>query len=324
MHTKYQVFISSTYEDLKKPRESVTRTILEMGHIPIGMELFSAADEDQWTSIKKRIDESDYYVVIVAHRYGSMSGVLSYTEMEYDYATLMGVPVMGFLIDDSADWPPKYVDKTSDHVFALERFKTKIKSKLSQFWWNEHDLARKASISLHNMIENNPRVGWVRSQYNPGEAYPLAPRTVQNFAMHQAAVKFFLNEDPYREERARSHYRRLIISVAGDLSIAVQNVLASPHFERFLTNSGVKIKVMSLEERQKLPVPGPHTGQVLAACNGPALGPGSAPDLHYVLHNNLELWIDERVLKALESEHFDFKRLYTEMVRDALKESNDS
>jgi hypothetical protein len=39
---KYQIFMSSTYEDLKKERDQVSKSILEMGHIPIGMEMFNA------------------------------------------------------------------------------------------------------------------------------------------------------------------------------------------------------------------------------------------------------------------------------------------
>jgi hypothetical protein len=59
--TKYQIFISSTYEDLKEERDRVIRAVLEMGHIPVGMEMFNAADESQWNIIKRRIDECDYY-----------------------------------------------------------------------------------------------------------------------------------------------------------------------------------------------------------------------------------------------------------------------
>ena len=49
MEKKYQVFISSTYEDLKDEREQAIKAVLEMGHISVGMEMFSAADEEQLT-----------------------------------------------------------------------------------------------------------------------------------------------------------------------------------------------------------------------------------------------------------------------------------
>jgi hypothetical protein len=47
MDRKYQIFLSSTYQDLRDEREQVIKAILEMGHIPVGMEMFSASDEEQ-------------------------------------------------------------------------------------------------------------------------------------------------------------------------------------------------------------------------------------------------------------------------------------
>lgn len=90
---KYQIFISSTYEDLKEERELVQKAILEMYHFPIGMEMFSAGDSEQWEIIKETIDSSDYYVLIIGHRYGSIDGEgISYTEKEYDYAKAKAFP----------------------------------------------------------------------------------------------------------------------------------------------------------------------------------------------------------------------------------------
>jgi hypothetical protein len=95
MQKKYQVFISSTYTDLVEERQIILRSILDLGHIPSGMELFSAADEEQFAYIKKIIDECDYYVLVIGGRYGSIddSGI-SYTEKEYDYAVEKGVHVL--------------------------------------------------------------------------------------------------------------------------------------------------------------------------------------------------------------------------------------
>ena len=44
MNKKYQVFISSTFSDLVQERHSTIRTVLDLGHIPSGMEIFAAAD----------------------------------------------------------------------------------------------------------------------------------------------------------------------------------------------------------------------------------------------------------------------------------------
>lgn len=107
MDKRYQVFISSTYRDLHEERQEVTRALLELDCIPAGMELFPASDDDAWTLIKRVIDDSDYYIVISAGRYGSThpdTGV-GYTEMEYDYAVEAGKPVLAFMHADPGKLP---------------------------------------------------------------------------------------------------------------------------------------------------------------------------------------------------------------------------
>lgn len=164
MEKKYQVFISSTYEDLKEEREQAIKAVLEMGHIPVGMEMFSAADEDQWNLISRQIEASDYYLIIVAHRYGSETkeGV-SYTEKEYDFAKEVGVPTLGFVINDDASWPSNRIDKAQKKVKKLKAFKLKVQSKLVHFWSNKDELHGKLSISLIKTMNGSPRVGWARA-----------------------------------------------------------------------------------------------------------------------------------------------------------------
>ncbi len=95
MDKRYQVFVSSTFADLKNERSNVIQTLMEMDCIPAGMELFPALDEEQFEFIKKVIDDSDYYLLIIGGRYGSLSNEgISYTEMEYDYAISQGVKVI--------------------------------------------------------------------------------------------------------------------------------------------------------------------------------------------------------------------------------------
>lgn len=53
MNKRYQVFISSTFTDLKDERSKVIQTIMELDCIPAGMEIFPAIDEEQFEFIKK-------------------------------------------------------------------------------------------------------------------------------------------------------------------------------------------------------------------------------------------------------------------------------
>lgn len=66
MEKKYQVFVSSTYEDLQEERKKVMEALLQMNCFPVGMEYFNASDSSQWEVIKSLIRECDYYVLIVA------------------------------------------------------------------------------------------------------------------------------------------------------------------------------------------------------------------------------------------------------------------
>ena len=60
---KLQIFVSSTYTDLIEERQAAVEAILSAGHIPAGMELFSAGYESQMTVIDRWIDESDVYLL---------------------------------------------------------------------------------------------------------------------------------------------------------------------------------------------------------------------------------------------------------------------
>lgn len=69
---KLQVFVSSTFDDLKDARQAAVEAILTAKHIPAGMELFAAGDESQMNVIKRWIDQSDVYLLILGGRYGSI------------------------------------------------------------------------------------------------------------------------------------------------------------------------------------------------------------------------------------------------------------
>lgn len=52
MKKKLQVFVSSTWTDMILERQAAVEAILEAGHIPAGMELFSADNKKQFEVIK--------------------------------------------------------------------------------------------------------------------------------------------------------------------------------------------------------------------------------------------------------------------------------
>ncbi|MGE0218405.1 DUF4062 domain-containing protein [Mycolicibacterium sp.] len=164
MKKRYQVFVSSTYKDLTEERQTVIQMILNLNHFPAGMEMFPAANEDQWRLIQRVIDESDYYIVVVGGRYGAMdeaSGI-SYTEREYDYAISTGTPVLGFLHKEPETIPVGKTDQNDDAREKLTAFRKKVEGLPVKYFTSAAELGGQVAISLMNLADSQPAVGWVR------------------------------------------------------------------------------------------------------------------------------------------------------------------
>lgn len=161
---RYQVFVSSTYEDLRAERQQATQAILETENFPSGMELFPASDDSQWELIKRVIQESDYYVVIVGGHYGSLGPMgISYTEMEYDYALETGIPILGFVKDNIDEIPAKYSEKDQDRLNKLLSFREKVKSKTCRLFTDPNELGMAVMKSLMSETRIKPQIGWIRA-----------------------------------------------------------------------------------------------------------------------------------------------------------------
>lgn len=160
-----QVFISSTFKDLVEERRAVIQTLLEADCIPAGMELFPASDEEKWNLIKRVIDLCDYYVVIVGGRYGSVDAEkeLSYTEMEFDYATKTGKPVMGFLHGDPGKLIGDKIDLDPHLRAKLDAFRAKIERKMVKYWHEPGDLPGQVALAIMQIRKSHPAVGWIRA-----------------------------------------------------------------------------------------------------------------------------------------------------------------
>jgi hypothetical protein len=162
--SRYQVFISSTFRDLQEERQEVIQALLELDCFPAGMELFPASNEERWDLIKSVIDDSDYYLVIVGGRYGSVDETgISYTEKEYDYAVDSGTPVLGFLHANPDDIPKGKSELDSAVQKKLEAFREKVGQKMCKTWTTPSELGSVVSRSLVKLIKTNPGEGWVRA-----------------------------------------------------------------------------------------------------------------------------------------------------------------
>lgn len=182
---RYQVFISSTYSDLRPEREALTWALLKANHIPAGMENFPATDDRGWRVIKRTIDESDYYVLVLAGRYGSIdpSTGLSYTEMEYDYARSKGIPVLAFVREKSAI-RGDHVDQETERVKKLSDFVAKVDaSHLRKVWTSSESLSTEVVTALAAHIRDDAEVearpGWYRGNDLPSSSRSVAEDVAQ-------------------------------------------------------------------------------------------------------------------------------------------------
>ena len=115
-----KVYVSSTYQDLIEHRAAVDRTLRRMGHDVIGMEQYVAEGSKPVERCKADVRTADVYVIIVGWRFGYVPGLTasppdgrSITEIELDEARDAGKPVLAFLLDPEAPWPPNRVDAMS-------------------------------------------------------------------------------------------------------------------------------------------------------------------------------------------------------------------
>lgn len=162
---RYQVFVSSTFVDLQEERRKALDAILEAQAFPAGMELFPSADDDQFEFIKREIESSDYYIVIVAGRYGSLApDGLSFTEKEYDYALSLTKPVMAFLHKDLGELRGKALEPEQAQRERLQAFRAKVSAgKLVKFYSNPDELKAQVAQALNSAFRLKPQIGWVRA-----------------------------------------------------------------------------------------------------------------------------------------------------------------
>lgn len=208
---KYQIFISSTYEDLKKEREKARDTILSMNQIPAGMEFFGAADDEQWEIIKRTIDTSDFYVLIIGYRYGSIIETgeytgMSYTEKEYRYAKEHGIPILAYILKAVTK---KKITEDRAKQDKLSAFKRVVKSgRQVDFWKNKDDLCIKISTSLSKEMSRIDRPGWIR-----GDVIDIE-KSLKTIVDLNSRVDSLEKENKYLKSRIETRSPKLNLAVS--------------------------------------------------------------------------------------------------------------
>jgi hypothetical protein len=192
---RLQVFVSSTYSDLIAERQAAVEAILTAGHIPAGMELFSAGDESQMEVIKQWIDESDVYLLILGGRYGSLDPKIgkSYTHLEYEYAISKNKPAFACVIKEdiieSRALSAGRLDLVErEQLGKLRDFREFVLTKIVRFWEDSKDIKISVGETLAHLSRRDDLVGWTRinEQVNmPALADEIARLSKENAALRK-------------------------------------------------------------------------------------------------------------------------------------------
>ncbi|MBA2594275.1 MAG: DUF4062 domain-containing protein [Gammaproteobacteria bacterium] len=110
-----KVYISSTSKDLGEHRSALKATLERAGFDVECMENYPAFDERPRDKCLADVAECDYYVLILAWRYGFQPEDdnprrLSITHLEYEKAVRLKKPCLAFLLDPEHAWPPGRID----------------------------------------------------------------------------------------------------------------------------------------------------------------------------------------------------------------------
>jgi len=194
---KLQVFVSSTFTDLIEERQAAVQAILTAGHIPAGMELFSAGDQSQMDEIRRWIDESDVFLLILGGRYGTVenSSQKSYTHLEYEYALKQGKALFAVVADQQAleeriknsKLGLKLMEQENQH--KLKEFQNVVCSnKIVKFWSDSKDIELAILKTLSEFSRREELIGWIpgNQAVNAGEvAKELARLAKENSELRE-------------------------------------------------------------------------------------------------------------------------------------------
>ncbi len=151
---RLRVYLSSTFEDLKRYRAAVSEALERAGLEVARMEGYTAADERPLDLCLRDVAQSDIYVGIVAWRYGYQPPPhhgnpdhKSITELEYEQAERSQLRKLLFFAhsDTERDWDPRCKDSATgdaDSAAKLARLRLRLAvEKTASFFRSPEELA---------------------------------------------------------------------------------------------------------------------------------------------------------------------------------------
>lgn len=161
---RYQVFISATYTDLREERGVLLQTLPSLGCLPSTFEAHTQSLSTM-VNIRRRIDECDYYLLIVGSRYGSLmpSGV-SYTHMEYVYAATKQKPMLILMHESPESRVAEFQEQSIEGKLKFNDFRKVLQRERDNivYWRDAKDLTHALHNAIPALIRKYPTIGWSR------------------------------------------------------------------------------------------------------------------------------------------------------------------
>jgi hypothetical protein len=180
---------------LREERQAAVEAVLTAGHIPAGMELFAAGDESQMNAIKRWIDASDVYMLILGGRYGSIEPKTdkSYIQLEYEYAVEIGKPLFAVVIDENhlEEKVKKHGSSVieREHSEKLKQFREIVCRKLVRFWSDSKDIELSIMETMADFSNRTELIGWIpgNEAVNKDVVEQIAKLSKENTELRQQA-----------------------------------------------------------------------------------------------------------------------------------------
>jgi Domain of unknown function (DUF4062) len=144
------VYLSSTFVDLEKYRQTVGLALRKAKYDVTMMEEYVARDEVVERACQDDVTKCDVYVGIFAWRYGHVPDdnnpqKKSVTELEYFAAAQRQIPCLVFLLRDDAEWPKESRDADLARISEL---RTGLKKRCAAYFTDAGSLAVEVLASL--------------------------------------------------------------------------------------------------------------------------------------------------------------------------------
>jgi uncharacterized protein DUF4062 len=229
---RYQIFISSTFNDMQEERTAIMQSIIKLGHFPAGMEIFGAVNDNSLNQIKRVIDESDYYLLITKGRYGTISErhKISYTEYEYNYAKRIKKPRIAIIHENYLTLPANTIDSEKKRA-RLDKFIKSVKDERQvEYWKNTPDLIVSINNSITKLISSYPASGWLSLKDTDGSD--------ENFGI----TRTFKNPDEFYDYLEKILKKARVVRVIHCSNHTSSEKYASK-FDKFLKQGGKLLRV---------------------------------------------------------------------------------